>query len=109
MNFVTKQQFEDALKVIDSAIKSGQLMYVEHEKDNIIIDHFGFFYKHADYFFPPQKVTFVHPSQSVKTKLLDVRRQLQENKKNAEDSHKKVQELEEQEKLLATKLLSLKE
>lgn len=107
MNFVTKKEFEDALSVIDKALKGVQVVRLLHESDKIELLKITFTdgTETADV----NQVTFVAPYQAAKDELFKVRRELNKQKENVTKNQKILEELEQQERKLSSLLPTLKE
>jgi hypothetical protein len=107
MKFVTKEEFEKALAIVELAVKNGQVRYGHH--DNTTEVEAMFFDGEFDGPVPPNRVSFLSPYTAAQSKLLVVRNSLNKLRQEHEAKNKSIEELERQEQELMRLVPVLKE
>lgn len=108
MKFVTKKEFEDAIVVIQSALKNGQVTRSIHDDVTFPLSAVHFSTGHTD-LYEPNEVSFVNPAQAIKMRLHSIRNDLKGKRSAAAEYSQKADGLEKEEKQLVTILATLKE
>jgi len=107
VDFVTKKQFDDAVSIIERALKNRQLEIVStHETfETLLVSYAG----HTEYATPIGHANFVPMDLAAKNRLHALRNSLKTQREDASNSQKTLEKLEAEEKQLVNLLPTLKE
>lgn len=109
MKFVTKEQFENALSTLNTAIENGQVVFGRYDHEylepmtELLFSGSGT----NPEIIECNKVTFRSPADSAKSKLYNLRQEIAIKKIHTSQSQKEMETLEAQEKNLQNALTAL--
>src|SRR5271165_408637 len=110
MKFITKEEFDKAVETIELALKTGQVRFGHYNEAQDVMTNLLFCDSNPDNgVIAYSRVFFVSPEQAIKERLLEVRQILNAQRKESQEKHKTLEDLEKTEKVLAAELASLKE
>jgi len=107
VDFVTKKQFEEAVAIIERALKNDQLEILStHEPVQTLLVSFE---GHNDMSVPINHATFIPMDLAAKNQLHALRNKLKMQREDSEKNKKTLEKLEAEEKQLLAVLPTLKE
>ena len=107
MDFVTKKQFDDAVSIIERALKNKQLeISSTHETFEVLMVSYA---GHSDFATPISWATFVPMDLAAKNQLHALRNKLKIQREDSERNKKTLEKLEAEEQQLIAVLPTLKE
>lgn len=106
MKFVTKKEFDDAVLIVQAALKSGQIIdgYGKSELDSLLFSNHAIMEQYK-----LGQIIFVAPDLAAKDRLHSIRQTLKRQREETNKNQKELEDLESKEQKLAKLLPTLKE